>query len=127
MQQKLTYSDVIRPVNGLACSSNNNLDVIAIGNGRISQNESIPRVLQYANMKTFTKNKCFIYLPNVAFRSGMICAKGDDNQSICNGDSGGPLVETKSQKLVGISSFGSRLFGCTYGFPQVRNIHNIYI
>lgn len=115
----IVESNVIKPI-GLACSSSNDVDVIAIGNGLTNENadEDVAPVLQYALMKTISKFKCFPYLPVVAFRKSIICSMGNEMQSICQGDSGGPLIETQSRHLVGITSFGSYHFGCMHGAPQ---------
>lgn len=83
-----------------------------------SNDECLASTLQYTHMKTVSKNKCFLYLPTVAFRKSVICAVGTHKQSICSGDIGGPLIEITNQHLVGISSYRSTLFGCDSGAPQ---------
>lgn len=106
----MEFNDLIQPAN-LACpSSKKYTDMIAIGNGLLPTNaEYIAPTLQYAHMKRVSKKTCFLYVPTVAFRKGIICAEGKENESICN--SGGPLMDASSQNLVGISSFRS-LYGC---------------
>lgn len=103
------------------------MDVIAIGNGSIHPTaedvaskwtKNIAPILQFAHMKTLSKNKCFLHHPIVAFRKSIICTKGKEEQSVCRGDLGSPLIDAKSQKLVGISSFGSHLNKCN-GTPQL--------
>lgn len=37
--------------------------------------------------------------------NSVICASGDNLQSVYRGDSGGPLVTADTRKLVGIASF----------------------
>lgn len=124
LPEPVKFSNVIKPIS-LACKSKNNVDVIAIGNGLIHpKHDGMPWILQYTYMKTLPKVKCFPYLPIVAFRDGIICAHGDDKQSICDGDSGGSLMEARSRKLIGITSFSSTFFGCN-GFPQ-GNVFNAF-
>lgn len=110
-------TDVIKPVS-LGCTSSNNVDAVAIGNGLMhTGDKDLAPILQYAPLKTISLLRCVIFYPIVAFRKSIICSKGEQKQSICNGDSGGPLIEAKSRNLIGISSFGSA-FGCEIGLPQ---------
>lgn len=112
------FSDVIQPIS-IACSLNTDVDVIAIGNGLThAEADDLSDTLQFAYMKTISKFKCFLSLFMVSFHKSMICAKGEENQSICKGDSGGPLIEAKSRSLVGISSFLSSHYGCGEGIAQ---------
>lgn len=119
----------IKPVN-LACKVNNDQDVIAIGNGKMrskakgkSKTESVQSPLHYTQLKTISQLKCFRQLPIIAFRSSIVCANGEQKQSICIGHSGSPLVDRETKDLVGISSFGLSLFGCqrdvSQGFTRV--------
>lgn len=111
------FTDVIKPV-GLSCDAAYNVDVTAIGNGLMHTNDKdLAPILQYAPMKTVSLLKCLPFFPIIAFRKSVICSKGAEKQSVFNGDSGGPLIQTKSQNLVGITSFGSA-FGCEVGLPQ---------
>lgn len=121
------FSDVIQPVN-LACTSSNNSDVIAIGTGLTSSYDTdLAPILQHSHMKTLSKNKCFLYLPTVAFRNSIICSIGEKNQSICSGDAGGPLVEIVNHNLVGIASYQSTFFGCDSGAPQAFTRVSVYL
>lgn len=108
------FSDVIQPID-LACSSSANVDVFAIGNGSMHPKEkNVASTLQYAHMKTISNIKCSIFVPKAASRKSVICAQGEEKQSICHGDSGGPLI---GSNLIGITSFSSAHFGCN-GAPQ---------
>lgn len=100
----------------LGCSTKDNTDVIAIGNGLMGAKEkTLASILQYTHMKTISKKKCSLHIPVGAFRKGVICANGEENQSVCHGDAGAPLIESKSQRLVGVASFSSALHGCGQG------------
>lgn len=117
----IEFTDIIKPVS-LACTSNNDVDVIAIGNGIMdSKIKELAPILQYVHLKTVSLTTCVPYFPIIAFRKTVICSKGDGKRSICNGDSGGPLIEATSRNLIGVSSFGSAL-GCgtaPQGFTRV--------
>lgn len=110
----LKFSNTIKPVN-LACSTSNDSNVIAIGNGLMNSKEkTLAPTLQFAHMKTVSKLKCAPFHPIAAFRDSIICAQGDKKQSICKGDDGGPLIDSKSLSLLGIS-----LDGSCGGTPQI--------
>lgn len=109
---------MIKPAK-LACSpTDTNVEVIAIGNGLMHPKaQDITPTLQYVQMKTIAKRKCFLYHPIFAYRRSILCTQGEDEHSVCRGDGGGPLIDAKSQNLVGIASFGSHLNKCN-GAPQ---------
>lgn len=112
------YSDVIQPVS-LACSSDIDVDVMTMGNGRThSEDERLAPTLKYIHMKTIRKRKCFPFMPILAFHKNLICANGEQKQSVCDGDGGGALVETKSQYLIGIALSVPRELECNRGAPQ---------
>lgn len=116
----MEITDVIKPVN-LACTSSNNVNAVAIGNGLMHSNDKeLAPILQYADLKTVSMLQCVPFFPIIAFRKSVICSKGVQKQSVCNGDSGGPLIEAKSRNLIGVTSFGSA-FGCEMGLPQGKN------
>lgn len=118
LPKPVELSDVIRPVR-LACSSRNNMDVIAIGNGMMHDGiRKLAPTLQYTSLKTVSKLKCLPFFPpQMLLRRNVICVKGKQRRSVCNGDSGGPLVSAEKQGLIGLTSFGSA-FGCELHMPQ---------
>lgn len=123
----MQFSDVIQPVN-LACSSNIGVDVIVMGNGLLhAKSKDIAPTLQYVHMKTISKKQCFPYMPITAFRKTVICAKGEENQSICDGDGGSPLIEAASQNLVGIAAFRSKDYSCDSGAPNAFTHVSLYL
>lgn len=102
----------------MACSSGNNLDVVAIGNGLMHDSDkTIAPTLQYTSLKTVSMIKCLPSFPFLLFRKNVICVKGEQKRSACRGDSGGPLISAEKKTLVGLTSFGSG-FGCELGSPQ---------
>lgn len=119
-------TDVIQPVH-LGCTSNNNVDAVAIGNGLMhTKDKDLAPILQYAQLKTVSLLQCLPFFPIIAFRKSVICVKGLERQSVCNGDSGGPLIEANSKNLIGVTSFGSA-FGCELGMPQGKKKFKIKV
>lgn len=117
LPQPVESTDAIQPV-AIACSSNKNLDVVAIGNGLMHDSDkTIASTLQYTSLKTVSILKCLPSFPFLLFRKNVICVKGEGKRSACRGDSGGPLISAEKKALVGLTSFGSGL-GCEHGFPQ---------
>lgn len=69
------------------------MNVIAIGNGDTKDNdENRPDILQYDKLKALSMGECKNAYPFLVARKDVICAVGDQMQSICKGDAGGPLV-----------------------------------
>lgn len=117
LPQPVEFSDVIKPVQ-IACSSSNNMDAVAIGNGLMHDSDkTIASTLQYTSLKTVSMLKCLPSFPFLLFRKNVICVKGDEKRSACRGDSGGPLIAADSRALIGLTSFGSAM-GCENGAPQ---------
>lgn len=111
------FSDTIQPI-PLACSSQSDTDVIAVGNGLTrSTNINNPPILLYTHLRTVGMFKCLRTFPFLIFRTSVICAEGNEKNSICFGDSGGGLSTVDTNKLVGITSFVKGM-GCEEGFPQ---------
>ena len=112
----VNFTKVIQPIT-LSCKSSNWVGVTAIGNGYMLNKNRAP-ILQYADkLKTISLFLCVFNYPKVAFRTGIMCAVGLDESSVCMGDSGGPLIDNDSNKLVGITSFGPA-HGCDFGLAQ---------
>lgn len=117
LPEPVEFSDVIKPIS-FACSAANNVDVIAIGNGKTRDSDmSPPPVLQYTELKTVSRLSCLTSFPFLIFRNSIICVKGEEHKSGCQGDSGGPLI-TLEHSLIGVTSFGSPK-GCEAGKPMV--------
>lgn len=114
----MEFSDVIQPAH-LACSSSNNADVVAIGNGLLREKaKDLAPSLQFVHLETISKSECATYFPINALHKSIICAEGLGKRSICKGDLGGALIDEDSAKLIGISSFVSSWYGCERGAPQ---------
>src|SRR5258708_6957221 len=90
LPKPVEVSDVIQPIS-FACSSENGEDVIAIGNGKTTDNATTPSpILQYTELKAVSRLSCLRHFPFLIFRNSIICVKGEEHKSGCHGDSGGP-------------------------------------
>lgn len=117
LPEPIEISETIQPVK-LAHNVRGNLNVVAIGNGVLNTTDkTIAPILQHANLTITSWLRCQLSFPILMFRKSVICAKGNEKQSVCFGDSGGPLIDKKSRALVGVASFVSGS-GCNHGFPQ---------
>ncbi|XP_034658100.1 brachyurin [Drosophila subobscura] len=78
--------------------------------------------MQYTELKVISNEECAQEYDVVT--SGVLCAKGLKDETVCTGDSGGPLVLKNTQTVVGITSFGPA-DGCETnipgGFTRVTN------
>ncbi|KAH8316734.1 hypothetical protein KR074_001573 [Drosophila pseudoananassae] len=70
--------------------------------------------MQYTELKVISNAECAQEYDVVT--SGVICAKGLKDETVCTGDSGGPLVLKDTQMVVGITSFGPA-DGCETNIP----------
>lgn len=118
---KSELNDVIQPINGLACKTASDpevMELIAMGNGATSAklNEVSP-ILQFIKLKTTSKTRCINSYPWMAIHKSIWCAEGDQLlQSSCEGDSGSPIIDVKTKNLIGITSL-TPLIGCKPGSP----------
>lgn len=89
------------------CFTQTDVDVIAVGHGKTSDNSEISMRLKYAHLKTIPLTDCARLYPDKIISGSYICAKSSSNgyQSVCGGDSGGPLVTKSNKQLIGISAF----------------------
>ena len=115
---RLRFTTTIQSID-LACEIGNNVDVIAIGNGRMHTTDKIKApILQYTELKT---TSCQDDFPKQASFPGVMCAIGEEKRSVCLGDSGGPLINYMN-KLVGLTSFGYKSeceLGVSSGFTRI--------
>lgn len=117
MPIKVQFSRYIQPVLlPKTCETNENIEVIAMGNGATSNTGTVSPQLQFAVLKTLPVKTCRKEFPFLFWRKSVTCAIDVENgQSVCMGDSGGPLVRASDRTLIGISSFikpGKRLIFC---------------
>ncbi|KAH8380265.1 hypothetical protein KR009_009747 [Drosophila setifemur] len=70
--------------------------------------------MQYTELKVISNAECAQEYDVVT--SGVVCAKGLKDETVCTGDSGGPLVLKDTQVVVGITSFGPA-DGCETNIP----------
>lgn len=73
-------SRYIMPINlSNDCSSNENLDTIVMGFGRIGTNKPSPNNLQFASLQTTSTGECRLTFPLLILRRSVICAKSSKN------------------------------------------------
>ncbi|XP_039965312.1 brachyurin [Bactrocera tryoni] len=70
--------------------------------------------MQYTELRVISNQECANEFDVVT--SGVLCAKGLRDETVCSGDSGGPLVLKNTQTVVGITSFGPA-DGCETNIP----------
>lgn len=120
LPEKPRRSPNIQPIQlPTKCETNENVEVIAMGNGAASTNTDtgLAPILQFALLNTTTRRQCREQFPFLFFRRSVICAVSDYKQSVCHGDSGGGLVRVEDNTLIGIASFIDSV-GCEKGLPQ---------
>ncbi|XP_030385854.1 brachyurin [Scaptodrosophila lebanonensis] len=89
------------------------MSVVASGWGAMMEmSNSDP--MQYTELKVISNGECAEEYDVVT--SGVLCAKGLKDETVCSGDSGGPLVLKNTQVVVGITSFGPA-DGCETNIP----------
>lgn len=104
LSRSVELSDTIKLIElPESCESNENVEAIIIGNGKMNAKHNLSPILQYAPITTIDWLKCrkiyqFVH-PNV------LCAASEEGRSVKNGDSGGPLVRKRDGKLIGVTSF----------------------
>lgn len=117
LQAPVDFDTYLKPVH-IACSSPDNLDLIAIANNILVS--PIKKVLQYIHMKMTSMDNCAKYLPSAAFRKSKFCAAGNGAQGICQADSGAPLIDAKSGHLIAITQSAPALSVCERPRPFTR-------
>lgn len=94
-------------------------NVLASGWGRkYTQASNHASILQWARLFVISNEVCMRSLSPLSVRDTVICAQGENSESVCAGDSGGPLVlEQDGRTIIGVTSFG-HINGCHLGHPQ---------
>lgn len=112
LPRQIGCSQHIRPVRmPTECKSTDNLQAIAMGNGKNDTKFPISPQLNFAFLTVLPKQKCFpqIISPRVfdIISKFLICAEQNArDQTLSHGDSGSPLVENNSDgTLIGIATF----------------------
>lgn len=102
LSKPIKFTSFIKPIKiSQSLDVNENIDVIAIGNGYVNEGDDIAKYLEWIPLKTVSYDRCKRILP---VEKTMICA-GNGKGSVTFGDSGGPLVSSCNKTLIGISSF----------------------
>lgn len=127
LSQPVEFSNIIQSIKlPDSCESNENIEAIAIGNGRINEKHAVAPILQYTPLTTIKWDKCQLVYPFIRFRRTVLCAVSNDDRSIQRGDSGGPLIRKSDGKLIGVTSFFQSdgfNFTAPQGFNNVIKYH----
>lgn len=105
---KLELSENIQPVKlPKNCELPIDVDVIAIGHGKTSNDAGVSMQLNYAQLRTIPLEECSNIYPIFNYFDSFICAQSAQYgyQSVCSGDSGGPLVTMEDNTLIGVADF----------------------
>lgn len=117
LPKPVTLNEYVQPVY-FPCDYEEPTNVTAIGNGGIEgaaeTDDRVSPILQWTTLKSVSIDKCRDSFPYISRRTA-ICAMGENRSGVSLGDSGGPLVSTKTNKLLGITSFSHQ----DNGHPQV--------
>lgn len=107
LPRKVKFTEHIQPVKlPNTCKAQENIEVVAIGNGATSDDSSVSPSLQYTILKTDPLKVCRKVYPILFWRKSVFCASHElKEQSICRGDSGGPLINQSDNTLIGLSCF----------------------
>lgn len=117
--RKQRNSPYIKPIQlPTKCEVNENVTALIMGNGLTSSTQmSLSEVLKFAFLNTTKRSECLKPFEIPLYARSIICAIGDEQQSICEGDSGSPLVRARDNVLIGVASFGPD-DGCDSGEAQ---------
>lgn len=114
----IQISETVQPIKlSNNCESNENVDVIVVGNGEITKTSGFSDVLQWAPLRTISMVRCRRVFPVFLFNHAVLCAKSGLRQSVCRSDNGGPLVRTKDNVLIGITNYVNDIIS-KYEMPQ---------
>lgn len=116
LKAAITFTANIQPIRLQdTCESNENISVIAIGNGYFSSKHQIAPILQWAPLTTISYPQCMKYykFDFIAWHTKItICAESSHKfpllrppTCIKQGDSGSALLRRRDGLLIGMSSF----------------------
>lgn len=102
LSKAIKFTTFIKPVKlSQSVEVDENVDVIAIGNGHVNENGDTAKYLQWIPLKIISSDNCRRVFPS----SGAIICAENGKGSVAFGDSGGALIRADNKTLVGISSF----------------------
>ncbi|XP_073334998.1 enteropeptidase [Pagrus major] len=123
LEQPVNFTQTVQPV----CLPPEGQDFTAgrkcfiAGWGRLTEQGSVPDVLQEAEVPLVAQDQCQRWLPEYKITSSMLCAGyAEGGIDSCQGDSGGPLMclDDGHWTVIGVTSFG---FGC--GRPERPGVY----
>ncbi|XP_030567840.1 serine protease 1-like [Drosophila novamexicana] len=88
---------------------------VTCGWGRTYDNSDLPDWMQCVDLQIMHNSECQQTYGSSVVGDNIICVRTPGGKSTCGGDSGGPLVTHDSNKLVGVTNFGTT--SCTSGAP----------
>jgi len=128
LPQSLSFTDNIQavalPSDGSMVGVGEKLTVS--GWGLTSDGGSVSPVLNFVELTTISDADCADVYGSVTISGGVVCCRGDPEESTCSGDSGGPLVDLSGSAVqVGVVSFG-HVDGCASGQPSGYTRTGVY-
>ncbi|XP_022826935.1 collagenase-like [Spodoptera litura] len=127
LYQKVVFTNTVKPIrlpnDGEQTNTFAGYSAIAVGFGKTSTNQKHAKtVLSQVKLQVIDNAQCVRSYDFNEVTPNTICTSGVGMAGpvgTCGGDSGGPLFVYNNREpvLIGITSFGSKYFGCEAGVP----------
>ncbi|CAH1636891.1 unnamed protein product [Spodoptera littoralis] len=127
LHQNVVFTSTVKPIrlpnDGELTNTFVGCSAIAVGFGKTSTYQEHARnVLSHVKLQVIDNAECVRFYNFNEVTANTICTSGIGMAGpvgTCNGDSGGPLFVYNNREpvLIGITSFGSKHFGCEAGIP----------
>ncbi|PZC75048.1 hypothetical protein B5X24_HaOG200514 [Helicoverpa armigera] len=115
VSREMQFSDLVQPIQLPETNTDEGVEMMLSGWGRLSYPGTLPIQLQMINVTSLSVEHCqSIYKRINPVFNTQICSLTKTGEGACHGDSGGPLVVDNS--VVGIVSWG---MPCARGYPDV--------